>query len=69
MHPSGNSAWSAEMISSCKRLCAAMASFTTIGSPQQILENEPVNDIKIINAVIERVALVDPLISTTFLTI
>ncbi len=36
-----------------------MASFTSIGSPEQILENEPVNDIKIINVVIERVALVE----------
>jgi membrane-bound serine protease (ClpP class) len=56
VYPQGKSAWSAGTIILLASDYAAMAPFTTIGSAQPVLGNEPVNDTKVINALTEKVA-------------
>lgn len=51
VYPQGKSAWSAGTIILLAGNYAAMAPFTTIGSAQPVLGNEPINDTKITNAI------------------
>jgi membrane-bound serine protease (ClpP class) len=55
VYPSGKSAWSAGTILLLASDYAAMAPFTTIGSAQPVLGTQPINDTKIINALVEKV--------------
>jgi membrane-bound serine protease (ClpP class) len=55
VYPQGKSAWSAGTIILIATDYAAMAPVTTIGSAQPVLGTEPVEDTKIINALVEKV--------------
>ncbi|MFQ5941512.1 MAG: nodulation protein NfeD [Nitrososphaerales archaeon] len=55
VYPQGKSAWSAGTIILIASDYAAMAPVTTIGSAQPVLGTQPVNDTKIINALVEKV--------------
>lgn len=55
VYPAGKSAWSAGTILLLASDYAAMAPFTTIGSAQPVLGTQPINDTKIINALVEKV--------------
>ncbi len=55
VYPSGKSAWSAGTILLLASDYAAMAPFTTIGSAQPVLGTQPINDTKVINALVEKV--------------
>lgn len=55
VYPQGKSAWSAGTILLIASDYAAMAPVTTIGSAQPVLGAQPVNETKIINALVEKV--------------
>lgn len=55
VYPQGKSAWSAGTIILVATDYAAMAPVTTIGSAQPVSGNQPVNDTKVINALVEKV--------------
>jgi membrane-bound serine protease (ClpP class) len=58
VYPQGKSAWSAGTIILVATSYAAMTPVTTIGSAQPVSGNQPVNDTKIINALVEKVVSV-----------
>ena len=55
VYPQGRSAWSAGTIILIATDYAVMAPVTTIGSAQPVLGTQPINDTKIINALVEKV--------------
>lgn len=55
VYPQGRSAWSAGTIILLGTDYAVMAPFTTIGSAQPVLGDQPINDTKTINAITEKV--------------